>query len=499
MTHMLRCFAGVAALLVSAAPAAAAPPVRAVAQAKMLVVDAHAGTGQPVEQLAFSRELRRGLDRLARGGVSRLAVADWPTAPGKRLAVTFERQRVYAPGAKVWVATARGLREAPRSAWTFLVGKAAEDSSARILLAVDPKRGLVEGVSLGAGGTHQLQIADGGEYRLMALVEPDAGDEPNRTCGTTGIPGPTGIAELDGRWFAALQEQVRYRLDAGAAVSSLTELHEAVIAWDTDNELLNRKFANNTTNATNYIASLTALISVIYERDLFVQLLQGDTILRPSTTPDPYVQPCGAGVTDCSSNFATDAMLNELEAYWDANYDAFPRALTQLLSGKQHDSSFSSGIGNLGGLCSTSNGYAVTQVFRSPGSPASNDVYVTAHEVGHVFGAPHTHCAGIDSCYDGEEFLGCYGGTPTCPAPFTIDPINGAPVNNVRGTLMSYCHFGPPNGPGSCTGSTQNIFHPTTVANLDPFINNAIGVCIEPLAILEDGFELGNTSRWDEP
>ena len=52
------------------------------------------------------------------------------------------------------------------------------------------------------------------------------------------------------------------------------------LAVDTDNELMNLKFSNNTTSATNYIASLFALMSVIYERDLQVRLLQGTTFLR---------------------------------------------------------------------------------------------------------------------------------------------------------------------------------------------------------------------------
>ena len=66
------------------------------------------------------------------------------------------------------------------------------------------------------------------------------------------------------------------------------------------------KFANNHTSATNYIANLFALMNVIYQRDLKVQLLQGTVVLRDSTTLDPYSQNCSiqivGGMTFCSAN-----------------------------------------------------------------------------------------------------------------------------------------------------------------------------------------------------
>jgi hypothetical protein len=143
-----------------------------------------------------------------------------------------------------------------------------------------------------------------------------------------------------------------------------------------------------------------------------------------------------------------------------------------MLSGKQGSPTSASGIGYVNSLCSTSSGYTFSQVFKYAGSTASSDVKLVAHEVGHNFGSSHTHCylspTPIDTCYSGES--GCYSGPTSCPAPQTI---NG--VANVRGTLMSYCHL-----LSGCSSSA--VFHPRTVALLDPIVDSKMGVCVFPVA-----------------
>ena len=92
----------------------------------------------------------------------------------------------------------------------------------------------------------------------------------------------------------------------------LSALHTAVIAVDTDNELMSQKFGNDTSAATDYIADLFAGMNVIYERDLNVRLLQGDTFLRIAM--DPWEE-------DSTGN-ADGAKLYEFRGYWSSNYSA---------------------------------------------------------------------------------------------------------------------------------------------------------------------------------
>jgi hypothetical protein len=70
-------------------------------------------------------------------------------------------------------------------------------------------------------------------------------------------------------------------------------------------------------------------------------------------------------------------------------------------------------------------------------------------------------------CENGES--GCYSGPTSCPAAQTI---NG--VTNVRGTIMSYC-----DGLDGC--SSSGVFHPRTVALLNPIIASETA-CVFPLA-----------------
>ena len=117
--------------------------------------------------------------------------------------------------------------------------------------------------------------------------------------------------------------------------------------------------------------------------------------------------------------------------------------------------------------------------------PVTFDVRVIAHEIGHNAGSPHTHCYSppVDQCFNAQS--GCYSGTPSCPP-------------GGSGTLMSYCHFSPPNGAGC--GSNLIEFHPTVVSLFAGFIAGHTPGCVEPLAadeIFSDDFESGDTSAWD--
>jgi hypothetical protein len=141
----------------------------------------------------------------------------------------------------------------------------------------------------------------------------------------------------------------------------------------------------------------------------------------------------------------------------------------------------------------------------NPDSPAVLwDVVAVAHEIGHNFDSPHTHCyAGlggnanpVDSCYNGAcGSTGCYCGATSLPG--------GAG----SGTIMSYCHL-LSGGLGNIaltfgTGHPFGTMPQRVPDRMRAHVENRAGLnaaClarIENSLIFQDGFESANTSAWD--
>ncbi|MEO8504710.1 MAG: IPT/TIG domain-containing protein [Acidobacteriota bacterium] len=391
-----------------------------------------------------------------------LTVADWPLAPGRRGSVSLVCHDIYAPGAKVFRDDGASRVEVPRSPLRFFWGTAEGDPGTRVFVQIDPDSGEMLGLTLSSLGAYDmrasssvLRSADRAEYVIAKADVLDGADSSKQwTCGEEEL--------AENSWMLPAGAKTAAVATIEGVTSTITSLHTAVLAFDTDKELLSIKFANNTTTATNYLASLLAQMSVIYERDLLIRFVQGSTTLRVGS--DPWTVG-GAG--------ASTAQLQEFSNYWNTTNAAVPRAVAAMISGK--GGSGASGIGWIpSSMCGTFFNNSFSQVFTSGTTPSFGDVLVVAHEIGHNFGSPHTHCYSppIDHCYGLEG--GCYAGAPMCPVPATYQ---GVP--NVTGTLMSYCHFPVGSGgPGGCTSSP--VFHPTTVALLNTRVQNAVGTCIFP-------------------
>jgi hypothetical protein len=440
--------------LLPAVPLAALPsPVRlqldAAPQGRLLETPG-LGAEARTEVVTFGESLAPALLGVPLEG--EVQVEEWPVAAGERAAVVLTRFDAYAPDAKIWTVGRGGaLTEVPRSRLAFFRGRAEADPGLRVFVAVDPATATFSGFTASAEGVQEIrplreiQPQASASEHLVGTAEPLASGtdtETAWTCDQSGAP----------------LEFMEHKAEASTTLplfeEAITSLHTATIAVDTDNEFINNKFGGNTTAATNYIASLFASMTVIYERDLLVRLLQGTTFLR--TAADPY--------TSAGSTY--DKML-EYQNYWNANHTGVNRAAVAMLSAR--GGSGAAGIAWIDVLCNKSYAYSYTQVYTTGTTVSSGEVMVVAHEIGHNFGSPHTHCYNppLDTCYNAES--GCYTGTKACPSAATI---NGVP--NVRGTLMSYCHLG---GIG-CT--TSNVFHNGTVALLAPKIQSKVNVCVFP-------------------
>lgn len=401
------------------------------------------------EVVTFGESLAPGLLRVPLDGEVR--VDDWPVAPGERAAVVLTRFDVYAPDARIWKVENGRQTEVPRSNLAFYKGTREDDEGSRIFVAVDPGTRTFSGFSSSPAGVHEI--------RPLKASRPEALQSGQYLVGPSELvresePEPAWTCFQEGATPDFLQQNLEATTTQPLFAPAITSLHTATVAVDTDNEIMNGKFGGSTATATNYIASLFAAMNVIYERDLLVRLLVGTTYLRTGTS-DPYAP---------SSD--STAMLYEFTNYWSSSQGGVTRAIAALLSGR------GSGVNGVAwyvnSLCSKSYGYSFNKLNSTGTTPSTGEVYVVAHEIGHNFGSPHTHCYNppLDNCYNATN---CYSGTKTCPAATTI---NG--VQNVRGTLMSYCHLG---GIG-CTSS--NVFHPGSVSLLQPMIQGAVNSCIFP-------------------
>ncbi len=412
------------------------------------------------------------LDALRRLKVGEtISLAHIPSSDKASRQVQLKRIEVYAPDAKVLVMEDNGPREIPRSDWLFFVADKSVANAPRISLSVAPDGTTVQGTLLGDDG-NVYAINASKERDHIALTAEFADTAPDGSKTSWSCSGSPQGASVPGQRLNNGNKSSPGMTDAKVASRF------ARLAFDTDNEFMNLKFANNTTNANNYIAGVVSNLNVIYERDLDVTLTLGTVVLRPSTTPDPYSQGPDAG------GLAQDSQLSEFGNFWVANQGSVQRAFAMMLSGKQPadgNGAFfsSSGIAAVpltGSNYCNSFHYSFTQVFKFPGATAASDAYVLAHELGHNFGASHTHCSNattgarnavagsptIDQCFTEGPSV-CHSGPSLCPAPSTV---NG--VANVRGTLMSYCHI----SPGGCGVSNvfanahRNYLLPTVTANV---------------------------------
>jgi hypothetical protein len=325
----------------------------------------------------------------------------FPLGGRRRADLVLERFEPFAPGARAEVVGPNGTRTLALPDQVYFNGKVDGEDDSRVLLIA--RRNRVHGFVVSQGDVYPFGPAPEGGHRSYAMrdTDPTVYRPPGDFCGNDLYPEVVNAA-------AALAPQAEV-----AAAAAPGTLKLADVAIETDKEL-RAKFATDQA-ALEYLAALAAGATTIYERDVAVRLRFSYIRLWSGSDPWRATSPSAA--------------LTEVKNYWNdaANNMAAiagPRTVVHFLSGK----GVQGGVAYINVLCDASFGYGVSQVFGS--FDLSNpqqiwDVLVFAHELGHNFGSPHTHCYSppIDKCYNQES--GCYSGA----------------VVVSRGTVMSYCHL----------------------------------------------------------
>lgn len=166
--------------------------------------------------------------------------------------------------------------------------------------------------------------------------------------------------------------------------------------------------------ATTYTLNLMAQVSAIYENDIKVQL-KVPYVLMNTVEPDGY--------SGASNN--TGTVLGEMQAKWNGtpSLQAVFRSAAHVFSTYPGGGAGRAYINVLCGNVpanATSSDYGVSLL---EGNGASWERRLLAHEIGHNFSSPHSHCFApeLDQCNNTET--GCYAGA----------------VVQTTGTIMSYC------------------------------------------------------------
>lgn len=169
--------------------------------------------------------------------------------------------------------------------------------------------------------------------------------------------------------------------------------------------------------ATNWMTALYNNVQTLYDNDGITTALKSVFVW---TEPDPYDG--GLGSSDYLYSFY-------------ANRPSFDGDAGMLVG---NDAGGLGGVAiTIGGLCSSQNVSYSDVDFSFQDVPVfSWNVQVVTHELGHLFGSPHTH-----GCYwngNNTSIDGCGTSAGYTEGNCTIGPI---PDAETGGTIMSYCHL----------------------------------------------------------
>lgn len=341
-------------------------------------------------------------------GTDRAVVDDFPLGSSRSATVELERFEPFPAHARVEIMEASGPRALALPDRAYFRGQVRGEPGSRVFVVAGPTS--VQGFVTSAGDVFPFGPDSHGRHRSYALTQADPTQYPP--------PKDFCVNDLEPQAVEHPTPSPMHAAPDGTPVIAAAvagSLRIADLAIETDNEL-RAKFASDNA-ALDYLTSLLAASTAIYERDVNVRLQYS------------YIRLWAPGVSDPWTSTSPSGSLSEVLSYWNnaannMNAIAGSHDVVHFISGK----SVQGGVAYVDVLCFPSYAYGVSQVYGSFDLSNPNaiwDLVVFTHELGHNFGSSHSHCYNppLDKCYNGES--GCYSGA----------------VVASRGTLMSYCHL----------------------------------------------------------
>ena len=380
--------------------------------------------GLDVDRTVYRQMLKKG----------RVVLQDFPLPGLLPVDLELESFDVLAADARILVVDSSGEHEAPRPTFRAFRGVVAGDPDSLVTLSLFENR-IAGSIRLWDEefviGPREFNLARESSGEITVRNKSMDMDRPN-----------TPMCDAEPDTAESMLSVPRSRGDGRGAVTTISAIDgetllQADVAIDATYDWYTH--FGSLAAAQNYILNLMAQVSTIYQSEVKIQLEV--PYLRIFATPgNPYTP----GATD------TSLLLSELRSEWNTNQTGVQRTVAHLFSVRP---SGGSGLAYINVLChnsfnpGSSADYGVSTLSANGGAWEKG---LVAHELGHNFSSPHTHCYApeIDQCATAP---GCYNGT-------TVQTV---------GTIMSYCN------------QTDKVFHPRVEdERIRPAAEEAFPLCI---------------------